>query len=82
MDILKKFGERVRLLRMVKRLKQSVLAEVLGLSPSSACRMEQGTYDPRLSQLPGLAKELGCTLEELLRGLDGEGNFRVTITAD
>lgn len=45
---------------------QTSLAQALGVSPQAVAKWERGTTLPRADKLPLLAKELGCTVDELL----------------
>ena len=55
---------------------QESLAEVLGVSPSTTARWEQGTTSPRAWQRRKLADKLEVTLDQLdrlIRGINGQG---------
>ena len=63
----KDFGKRVADLRKGKRLTQSELAEKLNISNKAVSRWETGEGYPEITILPTLAKELGVTIDELLK---------------
>ena len=58
--------KRLRELRKAMKLRQSDLAEMLGVSHATVGFWETGHAHPRASMLPKLAKVLGCTIDELL----------------
>ena len=63
----KDFGKRVADLRKGKRLTQSELAEKLNISNKAVSRWETGEGYPEITIIPTLAKELGVTIDELLK---------------
>lgn len=67
-----KTGKLIATLRKSKGLTQSALAEILGLSNKAVSKWETGEGLPDISILPELAKVLGVTVDELLKGEKGE----------
>lgn len=51
--------------RIAAGLTQAALAEVMCVSPQAVGKWESGAAYPRASQLPALAKALGCSIDEL-----------------
>ncbi len=67
--IVKKFGKRLRQLRLERDLTQEKLADKSGLDMSYIGRIERGEQNSSLSVVGDLAKGLGISVEELFRGL-------------
>jgi transcriptional regulator with XRE-family HTH domain len=63
------FGDRVRALRLDRRLSQEDLAERAGLHWTYVSGIERGRRNPGLNTLGVLAKALDLSISELLRGL-------------
>lgn len=63
------FGKRVAELRRSKGFTQEALAEKVGMTPHSLAFIEQGRRWPRLTTLQKLAKGIGVSTDQLLRGL-------------
>jgi transcriptional regulator with XRE-family HTH domain len=63
-------GERVRRLREARGWSQEGFAHEGGLGRSFAGAIERGEKDVRLSTLTKLAKALGVSLSQLLKGID------------
>ncbi len=61
-------GQRVHRLRREKGLKRIELAGRLGVSRQRVGNWERGVNTPTLEILPGLARELGVTVDELITG--------------
>ena len=61
-------GQRVHRWRRDKGLKRSELAKRLGVSRQRVGNWERGVNTPTLEVLPGLARELGVTVDELITG--------------
>ncbi len=61
-------GQRVYRLRRAKGLTRSELAGRLGVSRQRVGNWERGLNTPALGILPGLARELGVTVDELIMG--------------
>lgn len=67
MDTLKKFGERVRELRIKKGLSQEELAEISGLHRTYISSLELGKRNVSLINVFALAKALGVAPDKLLK---------------
>jgi transcriptional regulator with XRE-family HTH domain len=64
-------GARLRELRHAAGLTQMQLAVDAGLSMSLVTALEYGLrHDPKLSTLLALTRALGCTLDDLVGGLE------------
>lgn len=61
-------AQRIRRLRLRRGLERSELAERLGVSRQRVGNWERGGNTPSVSSLPGLARELGVTIDELVTG--------------
>ena len=61
-------GKRISENRKNKNIKQDELAEMLSVSPQAVSKWENDISCPDISLLPGLAKILGITVDELLSG--------------
>mgnify|MGYP004551790127 FL=1 len=57
--------KKLALMRERAKLTQRELADVLGVERSTVAKWESGAAYPRASQLPALAKALGCSIDEL-----------------
>ena len=57
--------ERIRELREAARLTQTELARRLGILPCSVSIMEKPGKYPDVAKLPAIARELGCSIDEL-----------------
>lgn len=68
----KDFGNKVATLRKEKGLTQSELAEKLNISNKAVSRWETGEGYPEITILPSLAKELGVTVDELLKDSESD----------
>jgi transcriptional regulator with XRE-family HTH domain len=64
----KKTGEFIAQLRKEKRITQSELADLIGVTNKAVSRWETGEGFPEISFLPQLAKILGVTTDEILNG--------------
>jgi transcriptional regulator with XRE-family HTH domain len=67
--IVKKFGKRVRQLRLERDLTQEALGDKCGLDLSYIGRIERGEQNSSLVVIGMIAKGLGVSAEELFRGL-------------
>jgi len=59
------FAQRLRELRMARKLTQTRLAELLGVSPRVYSRWETGDVTPHFDTIVRLADTLGVSLDEL-----------------
>lgn len=64
-DILKRFGARVRMLRLSKGYSQESFAEECGLDRTYIGGVERGERNIALRNIEKIAKALGMTLSEL-----------------
>ena len=62
-----KIGELIGEIRKEKGMKQSELAELLGVTSKTVSRWETGKYMPDLSLFVDISEKLGITLNELIR---------------
>jgi transcriptional regulator with XRE-family HTH domain len=69
--LLRQFGARVRALREGENLSQERLGELAGLHRNYIGAVERGEYNPTLVSMARIAKALGVTLAELLKGIRG-----------
>lgn len=67
---LKKFGDRVRMLRKAKNLSQEQLAERSGLHRNYIGGIERGERNVALLNILRLAKALGVTPSELMKEME------------
>jgi ribosome-binding protein aMBF1 (putative translation factor) len=63
----KKFGDRLRILRLIRRLTQEQLAELTGLSVNFISLVETGQSSPSAETISKLAKALGVNEGELFK---------------
>ena len=61
------FSERLRAVRLDRKMSQDELAEAAGVSKDAVKRWEAGANTPGLDSACALADALGCTLEDLVR---------------
>lgn len=52
--------------REVARMTQQQLADLLEVSRQTIVRFENGTYEPRLSELKKMSEIFGCTIDDLV----------------
>jgi transcriptional regulator with XRE-family HTH domain len=67
--IVKKFGKRVRQLRLERGLTQEGLGDRCGLDLTYIGRIERGEQNSSLVVIASIAKGLGVSVEELFKGL-------------
>ena len=67
MDITKKFGKRVREMRLKKGMSQGDLAKILGVHANYVSGIERGLENMSLRKIEILAKALGISLGKLLQ---------------
>lgn len=58
----------IRQLRAKRGLTQERLAVAMGIDRSTVTKWESGAAMPRADKLTELAKVLGCTIDELMKG--------------
>lgn len=68
--VLASLGLNVRQRREAKALTQEKLAEKAGLDPTYISGIERGLRNPGIRNVARLAKALGFTTAELLKGVD------------
>jgi transcriptional regulator with XRE-family HTH domain len=68
-EILLKFGTRVRELRKAKGLSQEAFASLCGLDRTYISGIERGVRNVSLANIGLIARTLGVSLSELMRGL-------------
>ena len=64
--ICRRFGKRVKLLRLRGRLSQEDFADQAGIDSSYLGKVERGERNPSLGVIARIAKAFGITLAELL----------------
>ncbi len=67
MDICKKFGDRVRKLRVAQGLSQEVLAQKAGLHRTYIGGVERGERNVSLENIEKVALALNCTITQLFQ---------------
>lgn len=67
MDIKKKFGARLRELRIQKELTQEKMSEIIGIQPENYSRIENGVSFPKPDNLTKIATALNVELPELFQ---------------
>ena len=67
MDILQRFGQKVRKLRMERELSQEKLAELAGIHRTYISSLELGKRNVSLVNIQALAKALRVPPDELLK---------------
>lgn len=65
-ELLKVFGDRLRELRISKKLSQEQLANLADIPLSQVGRIERGEINPTLSTLSALAKALKISIAQLV----------------
>lgn len=70
------FGSRLAALRKAAGLSQQQLADQLYVTRQAVSRWEQNRTQPDIATLQRLAKALGCSLEQLVAGLDEDAGRR------
>ena len=66
-DITKRFGNRVKELRLKKKLSQAALADRLGLHSTYISQVERGVRNMALKNIEKLAKALRVKVEDLVK---------------
>lgn len=67
-SLLKRFGKKLKTLRVVADLSQEELAELSGLHRNYIGGMERGERNPTITSLRKVSKALGISLSKLFRG--------------
>lgn len=63
---------RIRELRKEKQLTQEVLSQFVGVSRQSIVAIETGKYNPSLKLAFKIAKQFGCSIEEVFLFEEGD----------
>ncbi|WP_243369194.1 helix-turn-helix domain-containing protein [Microvirga solisilvae] len=74
MDVRRKLGENVRLLRLQANLTQQEVADRIGVDRAHVSALEAGTRNPTLLTLWHLALALGVEITDLLRDFPSQAN--------
>ena len=67
MDIVKKFGLKIRKVRLDNKMSQGKLAKKLSISPAYISQIERGFGNLSLRKIDQLAKALGLSVDKLLK---------------
>jgi len=62
-------NEKIKKLRLEKRMSQETLGEFLGVSAQAVSKWENGITSPDISLLPALAECFGVTIDSLFQGI-------------
>lgn len=73
-------GERIRLLRLSKKLQQKTVAEKIGLSQAHLSNIEKGRNNITLENLLRLHEVLGCPMASFFVDIDGDGASKLAQT--
>jgi transcriptional regulator with XRE-family HTH domain len=65
-------------LRRAAKLNQTELANVVGVEQPAVSKWERGKSEPSASDLPKIATAFGCTVNDLLRGVDATYDSMIT----
>lgn len=66
----KRVGERIKKLRLAKKMSQTDLRVMLGISSGNLSDIERGRQYPSAPALVALSEALGCSVDYLLTGKD------------
>jgi transcriptional regulator with XRE-family HTH domain len=66
MDIVKKFGLKVKSVRLSKQMSQGDLAKKLGVGPTYISQIERGMQNVSLRGIEKIAKALNVSIKELI----------------
>lgn len=66
-DISKKFGKKVREIRLKKKLSQGGVAKILKVHRSYVSGIERGVRNPSLKVIERIANALGVDIEEIIK---------------
>jgi transcriptional regulator with XRE-family HTH domain len=61
------FPKNLKRIRKAKKVSQAKLAEALGVCQGAIANWEAGYREPKLKDLPGIARTLGVEVEDLVR---------------
>jgi len=64
------FGVRLQKYRQNKKISQEEMGKKIGLSRTAYAALEQGITARTFSKLPGIAKALGCQIDDLFPEMD------------
>ncbi|MFN7330567.1 MAG: helix-turn-helix domain-containing protein, partial [Bacteroidota bacterium] len=67
---LKRFGDRIRVLRLLKNYTQENVAEELGISGSAYAKIERGESDISISRIEQIGKVYGLNASQLISMTD------------
>jgi len=78
MALAKDIGTRIRKLRLLKKLKQRELGELIGRTEDAVSQMERGINVPTLETLVSVSQALTVSLDELVQPIEnlGDGDKR------
>jgi len=65
-ELIRKFGFNFKIARMKLKLTQDDIAEITGLSKTFLSNIENGKYNPSLTNAVKLSKAVNKTIEELI----------------
>jgi transcriptional regulator with XRE-family HTH domain len=66
-DITKRFGQKIRKVRIAKEMSQGKLAKKLGVDRSYISKIERGLQNISLKGIEKLAKVIGVSIGELMK---------------
>ena len=81
-DIKKQIGLNIRRIRKSRGLKQSALAELVGVEDKTISRIEVGGNYPSMDLLVRLSKVLECDLTEMVRSSDAFASSVQSLSPD
>ncbi|MGO7651725.1 helix-turn-helix transcriptional regulator [Rhizobium ruizarguesonis] len=74
MALAKDIGIRIRKLRLLKKLKQRELGELIGRTEDAVSQMERGINVPTLETLVSVSRALAVSLDELVQPIENLGD--------
>lgn len=74
MALAKDIGIRIRKLRLLKKLKQRELGELIGRTEDAVSQMERGINVPTLETLVSVCQALAVSLDELVQPIENLGD--------
>ena len=75
-------GERLREKRLAAGLSLTAMASAVGMAPSGYISLENGTVGKTFEKLPIIAKELGCSIDDLFPEMDSPDQAAAAEPAD